>query len=86
MKSRSLHNSTKKGFMISFTVTLGPFMKYHSPSYFPSRNITKITDTHPPSMRDVIIEQPPISRIKQNHTKPITTISESTSKIKVKLH
>ena len=86
MKSRSLHNSTKKGFMISFTVTLGPFMKYHSPLCFPSRNIKKNTDTHPPPIRDVIIEQPPTSRIKQNHTKPITTVSERTSKINVKLH
>ena len=30
MKSQSLHNSTKKGFMIFFTVMLRPFMKYHS--------------------------------------------------------
>ena len=47
----------KKGF-IFFTVTLGPFMKYHSPPCFPSQNITKNAKTHPPTMRDVIIEQP----------------------------
>ena len=33
-------------------------MKYHSPPSFPSRNITKNAETHPPLMRDVIIEQP----------------------------
>ena len=57
MKSRSLHNRTKKGFMIFFTVTLQPFMKYHSPPCFPSLNITKNAETHPPYMCDVIIEQ-----------------------------
>ena len=31
MKSRSRHNSTKKSFMIFFTMTLRPFIKYHSP-------------------------------------------------------
>ena len=50
MKSRSLHNSTKKGFM---TVTRQPFMTYHSPPSFPSHNITKNAETHTP-MRDVI--------------------------------
>ena len=86
MKSRSLHNITRKGFMISFTVALGLFMKYHSPPCFPSRSITENAETHPTPMRDVIIELPPISKTKQNHTKPITTFSESASKIKVKLH
>ena len=33
-------------------------MKYHSLPSFPSRNITKNAETHPPPMRDVIIEQP----------------------------
>ena len=33
-------------------------MKYHSPPCFPSRNITKSAETHPPPMRDLIIEQP----------------------------
>ena len=59
MKSRSLHNSTKKGFTNFFTVTLRPFMKYHSPPGFPSRNITKNAETHPLYMLDVIIEQLP---------------------------
>ena len=59
MKFRSRHNSTKKGFMISFlTVTLRPLIKYHAPHCFPSRNITKNAETHPPPMRDVIIVQP----------------------------
>ena len=58
MKSWSLHNSTKKGFLISFTVTLRPLMKYYSPPCFPSRNITKSAETHPPSICDAIIEQP----------------------------
>ena len=64
MKSRSLHNSTKKGFNNFFTVTLRPFMKYHSPTNppppncFPSSNITKNAETHLPPLRDVIIEQP----------------------------
>ena len=58
MKSRSRHNNIKKGFMIFFTMTLRPFIKYHSPACFPSRNITKNAATHPPSLRDVIIEQP----------------------------
>ena len=44
--------------MIFFTVTLWPFIKYHSPPCFPSRNITKNADTHSPPMRDVIIEHP----------------------------
>ena len=58
MKSRSRHNTTKKGFMIFFTVTLLPFIKYHSPPCFPSYNITKSTETHPAPMHDIIIEQP----------------------------
>ena len=46
MKSRSLHKGTKTGFMIFFTVTLRPFMNYHSSPLFPSRNITDtVTDT-----------------------------------------
>ena len=52
MKSRSLHNSTKKRLYDFFTVTLRPFIKYHSPPYFPSHNITKNAETHPPTMRD----------------------------------
>ena len=59
MKSRFRHNSAKRGFMIFFTVTLQPFIKYHSPPLFSSRKITKSTETHSSAMRDVIIEQPP---------------------------
>ena len=51
--------STKKALWFFFTVTLQPFIKYHSSSpCFPSRTITKNVETHPPLMRDVIIEQP----------------------------
>ena len=42
-------------------MTLRPFMKYHSPPYFPSRNTTKNAVTYLPPMRDVIIEQPLIA-------------------------
>ena len=45
----------KKGF---FIVKLRPFMKYHSPPCFSSRNITKNAETRPPPMSGVIIEQP----------------------------
>ena len=44
--------------MTFFTVTLRPFIKYHSPLCFQSRNITKNAETDSPLMRDVIIEQP----------------------------
>ena len=47
----------KKGFLIFLTVTWQPFMKYHSPPSFPSRNITKNAETQPTPMRHVIIEQ-----------------------------
>ena len=43
-----------------FTVTLRPFIMYHSSYFFPSRNVTKNAETHPLPMPDVIIEQPPI--------------------------
>ena len=49
MKSRSLHNGTKKRFLMFSTVTWRPFMKYHSPPCFPSRNITRNAETKPPS-------------------------------------
>ena len=52
-----IRNSTKKALWLFSTVTLRPFMKYHSRPCFPSRNITKYAETHPPPMRDVIIEQ-----------------------------
>ena len=58
MLSLSLHNSTEKGLIIFFTVTLQPFMNYHSTPCFPSRNIKKNADTHLSQMLDVIIEQP----------------------------
>ena len=51
------HNGTRKGFMIFFTVTLQPFLKYHSPLCFPLRSITKYAETHPLPLRDVIIER-----------------------------
>ena len=58
MKSRSLHNSTKNGFLIFSIVTWQPFMKHHSPLCFPSCNIMKNAETHPPTICDVIIKQP----------------------------
>ena len=60
MKSRSLHSSTKKGFMIIFTVTLWPFMKYHSLLFSVTQlfSISENTDTPPPPpTHDLIIEQ-----------------------------
>ena len=56
--SISLQQYKNKGFMIFLNVTLRPFMKYRESSCFPSRSITKNPETHPPPMRDVIIEQP----------------------------
>ena len=56
MKSQFLHNRTETGFMIFFTMTLQPFLKYHLAPRFPSR-IVKNAKTHPPAMCD-IIEQP----------------------------
>ena len=44
------------------TVTWQPFIRYHSPGRFLSRNITKNAEIHPPTIRDVIIEQPLCSR------------------------
>ena len=59
MKSRSLHNSTKKGFVVFFyrDVTAFPEVPL-TPPCLPLRNITKNGETHPPPMRDAIIEQP----------------------------
>ena len=53
MKSRSLHNSRKKGiwFLLRF------FMKQHPPPLFSVTKITKNADIHSPLMHDVIIEQ-----------------------------
>ena len=58
MKSRYLHNSVKKGFMIFFTVTLWHFMKFQSPPCFLSHNTTSNAETHPAPLSDGIIEQP----------------------------
>ena len=62
MKSRSRHSSTKKGFKNFFYRDVTPFIKYHTPPCFPSRNTTKKAETHPPPMRDVIIELPPFNK------------------------
>ena len=51
MKSQSLHNRTKKKFMIHF---------YHVVTVF-----HEIPFTYPPSMPDVVIEQPRSSRVGQ---------------------
>ena len=59
VKPRSLHNSTKKGFLIFWpkcdnlsSSTTHPLVFHHATSRKPLR------PTHPPPMRDVIIEQP----------------------------
>ena len=58
MKSRSLHNSTKKGFIIFFYRDVTAFHEIPlTPRCFSSRNIMKNAGTHPPHMHDVIIEQ-----------------------------
>ena len=44
MKSRSRHNSTKKGFIVFFTVTLRPFTKYQS---LPSNAMNSFKDMFP---------------------------------------
>ena len=44
-------------------MTLQSLMKYHSPLCFPSHNIKKNTETHPPPTREVIIEQPLICHV-----------------------
>ena len=61
MKSRSLHNGTKKGFMIRFYRDVTAFHEapLTPPPYFPSHSITKNAETHLPPMRDVLIKQPP---------------------------
>ena len=45
MKPQSPYNSTKKEFMIFFTVTLRLFMKYHSPPLF------SVTQHHEKTLR-----------------------------------
>ena len=57
MKSRSRHNSTKKGFAIFPYSDVNAFHQVPLTSLvFPSRIIMKNVQTHPNSMRDVIIE------------------------------
>ena len=58
MKSRSVHNSTKKGLLFFYCdvtvfheVPLTPVVFRHATS-------RKNVETHPPPMRDVIIKQP----------------------------
>ena len=64
MKSRSLPNSTKKGFMIVFYFDVTAFHEVPlAPPGFPSRNFTKNAETHPLPMRDVIIKQPPFYKV-----------------------
>ena len=63
-----LSNVLKKAFLIFFYMTLRPFMKFHSLPCFPSRNIKEKAETHPPPMRDVIIEQSRRPRRKGVHT------------------
>ena len=58
IKSRSLHNSTKKGFMICFYRDVMVFHEVPFTPCFPSRDITKNAEIYPPPMRDLIIEQP----------------------------
>ena len=55
MKSRSRH---KRRYDFFFTMALRPSSSTTQPPRFPSHNITKNAETHPPPMRDVIIEQP----------------------------
>ena len=58
MKSRSRHNSTKKGFVIFFYRDVTAFHQVPLTTSPPaSLHITKNAETHPPPMRDVIIEQ-----------------------------
>ena len=56
MKSRSVHNSTKKGLLLFLLWRYGLSWIATHPRYFPSSNITKNIETHPTPMRDVIIE------------------------------
>ena len=52
----SLFTIVQKKALWLFYRDLRPFMKYHSPLCFRSRNITKNTETHSSPIRDVIIE------------------------------
>ena len=57
MKLQSLRNSAKKGFMFFLPWRYGLSWKPLNPCY-PSQNITKNAETHPPTKREVIIEEP----------------------------
>ena len=54
MKSQSLHNSKKKKIYRNVTT----FHEVPLTSLFSSRCIMKSVETHPPPIRDIIIEQP----------------------------
>ena len=62
MKSQSLHNSTKNGFMIVYSDVTAfhevPLTTASPPRHpwFPSRNLMKNAGTYLPTMRDVIPE------------------------------
>ena len=58
MKSRSRHSSMKKALMIFLPWRYDLSSSTTHPPCFPSRNIMKNAETHPPFKRDVIIEQP----------------------------
>ena len=58
IKSRSRHNSTKKALWFFLPWRYGLSSSTTHPTCFPSRNITKNAETHPPPMHDAIIEQP----------------------------
>ena len=68
MKSRSGHSSAKKPLLFFFFFFFLPWCYGHSSGTthrpcFPSRNIRKKAEIHPPPMCDVIIEQPLTSKI-----------------------
>ena len=56
MKSQSLHNSTKNGFMIVYSDVTAFHEVPLPPPCFPSRNIMKNAGTYLPTTRDVIPE------------------------------
>ena len=65
MKSRSLHNSTKKGLWFFLPWRYGLSWSNTHPHCFPSRSIMKNAETLPPRMRHVIIEQAKVARMHQ---------------------
>ena len=76
MKSLSLHNSTKKGFIVFFYRDFTAFHEAPLTSLVYTRNIRKNAETNPAPMRDVIIEQP-LTCHKHNLKKTIKTILKS---------